>query len=245
MINKQKRKYYLYLNKTRIIFFDLEFYVKQKNRDYLSFSYNPWDKNCTFLGGSFLIMNPAKDFNNSDEYIRNKIKSLWIWNYKNSERNLLLAIFKILKKEQDFVLKAHANSISPILCGIGITHADIPVLMNLFVRFKILTNKESFIFQNKFRTVDLSLLALSSFNFKHYFLYPISKNQILSKFKQEEKFESGTIVWDLYDKKNFKEIQNRTENEVFKTYLCYKLIKKNINYLRELEKIDKKRGKKQ
>ena len=50
------------INKCRIIFFDLEFYVPERSRTKTGFCYNPWDKSCKILGGSFLIANPEKDF---------------------------------------------------------------------------------------------------------------------------------------------------------------------------------------
>ena len=145
-------------NKCRVIFFDLEFYVPESSRIPNTFSYNPWDKQSKFLGGCFFFANPSSDFNLTDQQVHSKIKPLWLWKHK-SERELLVHIYDLLKQAEETVSKAHKNRLYPIMCGIGITTSDVPILFDLFKRYKILSNRDSFIFQNKFRNIDLSQLG--------------------------------------------------------------------------------------
>lgn len=227
------------INKCRVVFFDLEFYVPERCRSKTGFCYNPWDKGCKILGGSFLTANPAKDFGLSDTDVYKKIKSLWLWKH-GSEKELLQQIYNILKSAHDIVHNAHDGAVSPILCGIGITSSDIPILFELFKRFNILTNAEAFAFQNRFRAIDLSQLAITTFNNPNDFLYPKTKGVILSKYLPEIQFESGKSVWELYEQKDHEKIQHRVLEEVSATYSCYNLIKADIAKFKSLELIHKK-----
>ncbi len=246
--NKAKQKYKgkgqkrIVLNKCRVVFFDLEFYVPESSRKEHGFCYNPWDKKSKFLGGSFFLANPVKDFEISELKVKNKTQSLWLWNYQ-SEKQVLENIYQLLEEVLNTVSNAHNGMVTPILCGIGITTSDIPILLELFKRYKILTNAEAFIFQNKFRVVDLSQLAISTFNNGSYFLYPKTKNEILKKYIDGKKFESGKIVWELYESKDYAGIEERVLDEVASTHKCYELIKSDLHKFKALEKAEKKRTK--
>lgn len=223
------------LAKCRIIFLDLEFYVPDGSRSKLGFCYNPWDKNCKLLGGAFLSANPEKDFGRPELDIRKKIESRWLWDCSN-EKELLQSIYDLLRKDFESVRKAHNNSISPILCGIGITSSDIPILFELFKRFNILDNREAFKFQNGFRGLDLSQLALATFNNSGNFLYPKSKSHILHKYLPDKTFDSGKSVWQLYETGDYAGIQSRVFDEIVCTHRCYELIKADLDRFKTLEK---------
>jgi hypothetical protein len=229
-------------SKCRIVFFDLEFYVAENSRSETGFCYNPWDKNCKILGGSFLLANPEKDFGITESDIRRKTKSLWLWEH-GTEKELLQQIYITLKAAYDTVRNAHRNAISPVLCGIGITSSDIPILFELFKRFNILTNQEAFSFQNGFRAIDLSQLAVATFNNPNHFLYPKTKNHILNKYLPSTKFETGKSVWELYETKNYEGIQTRVLDEIVSTHRCYELIKSDLDKFKSLELSHKRREK--
>ncbi|MDH1057430.1 hypothetical protein [Aquipseudomonas alcaligenes] len=230
------------LGKCRIIFFDLEFYVPENSRSKTGFCYNPWDKSCKILGGSFLLANPEKDFGIIESDVYKRTKSLWLWEH-GSEKELLQQIYNTLKGAHEIVRNAHDGAISPILCGIGITSSDIPILFELFKRFGILSNPEAFAFQNSFRAIDLSQLSIATFNNPNNFLYPKTKSHILNKYIPGTKFESGKSVWELYESKEFKEIQARVLSEVYSTHRCYELIKSDLDKFKSLELSNKKREK--
>jgi hypothetical protein len=226
--------------KCRTIFFDLEFYVPESSRKEVGLNYNPWDKKSKLIGGSFLSVNPEANFNQTDLKNKSEIKSFWIWDY-GSEKELLKDIYSFIKKISDTVRKAHQGKHSSVLCGIGITSSDVPVLFELFKRYQILTNSEAFIFQNELRSIDLSQLALMSFNSKIDYLYPKTKNDILNKFQRGKKFECGKSVWDLYEGKMFSDIETRVIDEVMCTFFSYKLLLEEIRKFKALESKEKKR----
>ena len=226
--------------KCRTIFFDLEFYVPESSRKETGLNYNPWDKQSKLIGGSFLSVCPEVNFTQSDQKNENEIRSFWIWDY-NSEKELLDAIYDFIKKNSDVVRKAHQGRHSSVLCGIGITSSDIPVLFELFKRFKLLSNADAFVLQNEIRSIDLSQLALMSFNCKSDYLYPKTKNDILNKYQQGKKFECGTSVWALYEENRFKDIELRVVDEVMCTFGVYKSILEDIRKFKKLEANEKKR----
>lgn len=234
------RSHRITLGKCRIIFFDLEFYVPENSRSKAGFCYNPWDKSCKILGGSFFLANPKKDFGITESDVYKKTKSLWLWDH-SSEKELLQQIYNTLKGAHDIVRNAHDGAVSPVLCGIGITSSDIPILFELFKRFGILTNLEAFAFQNSFRAIDLSQLSIATFNNKDNFLYPRTKSLILNKYTPGKRFASGRSVWDLYEAKDFKEIQDRVLSEVYSTHRCYELIKSDLDKFKSLEESQKER----
>lgn len=228
--------------KCRIIFFDLEFYVPESSRVEHGLCYNPWDKSCKLLGGAFLIANPGSDFDVTDKYLDSKTKSLWLWQH-NSERDLLLKVYQILKKAEETVSNAHDNRLSPLLCGIGISSSDTPILFELFKRYQILSNIEAFKLQSRFRSIDLSQLAITMFNNSNHFLYPKTKNVILNKYFRDVKFDKSESVWELYENNDFKSIESRTRDEVFYTHKCYEKIYADILKFKNLEKYDIRRKK--
>ena len=216
--------------------------MPESGRDKSGFCYNPWDKRCKLLGGSFFIANPEKDLSKSSENINSKVKSLWLWN-KKSERELLEDIYHLLKSTSEIVKKAHNGKVSALLCGIGITTSDVPILIDLFKRYKILSNEESFSFQNEFRLIDLSQLSIATFNNSNNFLYPKQKSLLLQKYIPEKKFESGKSVWGMYDEKQYDQIESRVVDEVVCTHECYIKILANVREFKRLEKNHKRQQK--
>lgn len=189
---------------------------------------------------------PDTDFGISDDKIIKKIKPLWIWNH-DSEKSLLKSIFNLLKNAQETVYNAHKGMVSPVLCGIGITSSDIPILFELFKRYQILTNAEAFSFQNKFRVVDLSQLSISTFKISNNFLYPKSKSHIINKYISKTPFEQGKVVWKLYESKYYNQIESRVMDELIYTHKSYQLIISELGHYKSLEmkakRLDKMRVK--
>ncbi len=131
--------------------------------------------------------------------------------------------------------QAHDGKISAVLCGIGITHSDVPILFELFKRYKLLTNAEAFVLQNQFRIIDLSQIATATLKNKSGFLYPVPKNGLTTKYLGGKLFEDGRNVWSLYETKDFNSINKRVNEEVLVTYECYKRIIQESRMLKDLE----------
>ncbi|HGS5155095.1 TPA: hypothetical protein ACMDT1_001673 [Vibrio parahaemolyticus] len=225
------------------VIFDLEFYVPEQSRKEVGFCYNPWDKASRILGGSFLSINGFTVDKTHDNAISKKIKNYWLWDHENNERALLETILDVLVKASEKVSKAHNGTRSAVLCGIGISYSDVPILFELFKRYKLLSNQQAFELQNKFRVIDLSQMATPLFNLNTGYLYPIPKNGLMDKFVKGVKFEPGSSVWDMYEEKNYSLIESRVKSEISATYLCYKNIIEESRRLKskevELKKLTK------
>lgn len=232
----------LKINKCRIVFLDLEFYVPVTSRVETGLCYNPWNENCKLIGGAFLVANPAKDFDITDEEVLKKIESFWLWNFKD-EQELLKNIYELLKRTLSLVHDAHQKKVSPLLCGIGITSSDVPTLIELFKRYKILSNAEAFKFQSDFRIIDLSQLGIACFNNSNSYLYPQVKSNLLNKYMPDKKFESSKSVWDFYESNDHAAISSRVNDEIAATHTVYKCILSDYKKFKALEKEEKYRVK--
>ncbi len=232
------------LNQCRIVFFDLEYYVPQKHRRQSGLNYNPWLKECKLLGGTFFNANPSTDIQcDSESIIKSKrMKSFWLWNEKN-EAALVKKIFEYLNQIKQTMHRATNGNLSPLLCGIGISASDVPALIDLFKRYRLLTNAEAFRFQNSFRIIDLSQLSIACFNPSNAFIKPKTKNELLTKFKHKQTFESGKNVWSLFENKRLKLIESRVVDEIIATHHIYKQLLLSFRQFKQLEEKEKKRQK--
>jgi hypothetical protein len=176
------------------VIFDLEFYVPKKSRKEVGFSYNPWDRASKLLGGNFLSINGFTVDKTLDSDTIKKMKSYWLWEHENNERALLETILDELRKVSEKVGKANSGTRSAVLCGIGVSSSDVPILFELFKRYKLLSNQDAFELMNKFRVIDLSQVATPLYNLNTGYLYPITKNILMNKFVRGMKFDSGSSV---------------------------------------------------
>lgn len=215
------------------VIFDLEFYVPDISRKEIGFCYNPWHKKSKILGGSFLSINGFTVDNTNVNTVSKKIKGFWLWEYENNERDLLQVILDFLVKASEKVNKAHNGTRSAVLCGIGISSSDVPILFELFKRYKLLSNQQAFELQNKFRIIDLSQIVVPLFNLNVAYFYPVPKNGLMNKFVKGVKFEPGSRVWGMYEEKQYSQIESRVKSEIYATYECYKKI---IDESRRLKK---------
>lgn len=225
------------LTTAKILFFDLEYYVQENRRNVKGLKYNPWSGICSFIGGGFLSYTPNQSMKIEDTAIKSKIDCFLAWNYEN-ERKLVVDIFKYLMDIFDDVEYGKSKGVYPVLCGIGITHSDVPALIELAKKHNIFTPEEAFSFQSRFRTVDLSVYSIGLFRSNKNFVYPQRKNTILNKIFPDKKFESGTSVWDLYENAEYGVIEDRVKSEVTSTFCLLRDIRrlymKHLDSYREL-----------
>ena len=240
VIRNSMSNFRIKLHKCRVIFFDLEFYVPSEGRNKKGFCYNPWHDDHRLLGGSFLVANPQKDFVHNSKIDSGKVESLWLWDHE-SEKELLESIYGLIRSSYDVVYSAHQGKVSPVLCGIGISSSDVPILFELFKKHSLISNAEAFYFQNSLRVIDISQLSIGVFNNANRFMYPKTKKSILQKYLPERKFDDGKSVWDLYDSNNRLAIEDRVVDEVLCTYECYIKILEDFSNFKAMEK-NKKRS---
>ena len=223
------------IDKCRIVFLDLEFYVPQGSRGQSGLCYNPWDESCKLIGGAFLVVNPAKDLDMKNGEVSAKIQTLMLWDFKD-EKELITNIYNLLNRALSLVHDAHNKRISPLLCGIGITSSDIPILIELFKRYELLSYSQAFKFQSDFRIIDLSQLGIACFNNSNGYLYPKVKSSLLKKYIPSKKFDTGKSVWNLYESNDRSAIISRVCEEIEVTYTIYRSIISDYQKFKYLEK---------
>jgi hypothetical protein len=204
---------------TEMIFFDLEFYIPEqdRNRPGASLLANPGRTGHHLLGGVFSRFWPLKD----------KISELsfdhfWFWDYKN-EKQLLKVIFDYFKESWDSIRDKEPRHADLILCGIGISRFDLPILYIRSLIKKIDTNENIFELYFKTKPVDLSNVTIPFFN-REKVMYPKTANQILTRFSLEKNLASSMNVWEKFDNKDYEWIQQRTENEVKNSIKLYTIL---------------------
>ena len=97
IMNKSIVQYYP--EKTQILFFDLEFYVPENDREgRLGLKANPYKNGHFLIGGTFLRYFPL--LNHEKNNIK---KEFWIWNYNNSEKEMLKNILKFVEDSWNII----------------------------------------------------------------------------------------------------------------------------------------------
>jgi hypothetical protein len=110
-----------------------------------------------------------------------------------------------------------------ILCGVGITRFDLPILYIRSVRNKIDNEENIFDIYFKTKPVDLGIVGISFFN-REKVMYPKTANQLFNRFGMNIEKGSSTQVWDRYDNKEYEWIEKRCEDEVADAIKIYRII---------------------
>lgn len=206
-------------NKTRVLFLDLEYYVPEEDRCKINLggmSFSPTSLSHKVIGGCFQIYYPIKNT------VDPNISSIWEWNV-GSEENVIREIHKIFSNLWKGILKS--GNCSPMCCGIGISHSDLPVLYTKMLQYKLDTPENLFYLIFGTRQLDLSCIVAGQFTSKRndYFFYPSIKNQLYQKYLPHAKrAEQAISVWKYYDEKNFKALEDRTRLEIIDSLKIYK-----------------------
>lgn len=211
---------------TQIIFFDLEFYVPKpdRRRNGYPFKSNPCRAEHLLLGGVFQKQFPLQEGQPP------QTDSFWLWQMLD-EKAVIQAIYDYFRNAWQEILKRKDHA-SVIAVGVGISRVDIPFLYAKAVQHKIDSAENLFDCFFNIRTVDLSMLAIPYFRPKEdkkRVLYPKSKNDLLQKFGIEGVKVSGHNVWDAYEARDFRGIEQRTENEVAEIVQLYDQICQHLH----------------
>lgn len=214
-----------------MLFFDLEFYVPEEDRKKSKISLRfraPKDKH-VLLGGVFV---KVKDYQ-VHRPKKNDFKSFWIWNEQNydndilcAERRVVASIYRFFKntweEEYDSYIKWRRSKKKETktnphydlrTCGTGIARVDLPTLYIKGNIHKVADPNELFEVFLATTPLDLTDVAIPIVKPKGKIIKPIPTTDILKHFNLGEK-ESGQKVWELYETKKFKEIEQRTLEEV-------------------------------
>lgn len=227
-------------NKTKVIFFDLEYFVPLEARGRKSpggLSFSPVSPGHKILGGTFQTFYP----------ILNELlppRQIWEWGV-GSEKAVLQQVLELLKQEWRAIeSKNHAGSL--MLSGIGISHSDIPTLLAKMVAHDIDAPARIYDLITGCRQIDLSTATYCQFSSgQGYFAYPKTKADLYQKYLSGRTMGSGKSVWDLYEAREFLAIEARSTQEVTDSITIYKamfdLKKRMIKSLERMKKLDKAR----
>ncbi len=227
-----------YPNKTKIIFFDLEYYVPATDRERKTpggMTFSPVLPGHKIIGGTFLTYYPM------DDRLGKRI-DLWEWKL-GSERNVLQAIFDLLQREwKSIEAKDQAGSL--MLSGIGISHSDIPSLLARLTSCSIADSARIYDILCGCRQIDLSTATYCQFSFNQsYFAYPKTKSALYQKYLNGKKMESGKSVWAHYESENYQAIESRSNDEINDALAIYKsmfdLKKQHDASLKRLKRLEK------
>lgn len=206
--------------RTQIIFFDLEFYVPECDRDdgRIGLKANPYRDNHFLIGGTFHRYFPLLENEN-----RNVRRQYWIWKYNNSEEKMLRDILKFIEESWNIIKKKN-NQAELFFSGIGISRADIQYLFARSLKLKLRTAEELYNIFYKARFLDFETIVIPYFNNKDNMLRTKSTNEIIAKFKIERDRGAAADIWPQFDNKEYKAIQERNVNEVSDLLIIYKTV---------------------
>jgi len=198
-----------YEQKGPILFFDLEYYVPEKDRKKQGYTlrYNPTLKDHFIIGGVFALYDPLEQDIDDVE-----LTQYWIWDF-DDEKQLLEAIYKYFKKAWDNQKKQRQEL---DLCGIGISKSDVPAL---YIRSAL--NQVNFpmnLYNIYFKTqhIELNSVAIPFYNGQKR-MHPVCTNDICDFLKIKSDKIPSKEVWKKIDDNNDegrKAIMERTKAEV-------------------------------
>ena len=224
--------------RTKLLFFDLEYYVPLADRSRKSLTgmlFAPSLPGHKILGGTFQCYYPMLD--RLDPPVQH-----WEWHH-GSEQAMLRSIYELLRAQwRSIAAKAEMGSL--MLGGVGISHSDVPALLWKLKSHRIAAEDETYDTLCGCRQIDLTTATFSQFAFNTgYFAYPKSKAHLYQKYLAGKQVESGKVVWQAYEARNFAAIEARSTEEVADAVAIYKsmveLKKRTDSQLRRLKKLEK------
>lgn len=225
-------------DKTKIVFFDLEYFVPPESRDRKApggMKFSPLLPGHRILGGTFQTYFPMLDK-------LQPAKQIWEWR-AGSEKAVLQEMLDLLKAEwKDIEKKPDLGSL--MLGGIGISHSDIPALLAKMVAHELDAPARIHDLLCGCRQIDLTTATYCQFSFNHaYFSYPKSKAHLYHKYLGVKSAEAGTAVWQYFEAADYAAIEGRALSEVWDSVAIYKQMietkKRQDRQLARLKKLEK------
>jgi len=215
---------------TEIVFFDVEWYVPPTQRESKGASMlaNPHKEGQMLIGGVFAKFHPLRERINDIKY-----DHFWLWN-ETDEETLVRKIYEYIKAEWRNFENTHWSQADLILCGQGISRFDVPILYIQCVNYEVDSKDEIYYTFFKTKQVDISNVTIPLIWAD--VMYPSNWNLISRRFGFNRLKESGANVWDMYDNRQYGEIEKRTEQEVRDCVNIYELIIKKFMKSRNKER---------
>lgn len=204
-------------DRTRILFFDLEYYVPPEDRSRPTPSgmrFSPHMPSHRLLGGAFLTYLPMLDRVSSRH-------EFWTWSHAD-EATMLQALCAHLQAEWKPYADPRQEG-TPILAGIGIGHSDVPCLATRIAQHGVMDPVQAHDLLYGCRQIDLGVASFGQFALNHpYFAYPKTKRQLYEKYADGKRIDPGRAVWDLYDRGDHAAIEVRCREEVEDALAIYR-----------------------
>lgn len=204
-------------DRTRILFFDLEYYVPPEDRARPApggMRFSPHLPSHRLLGGAFLSYLPMLDRVASRH-------EFWTWSHAD-EASMLRALCAHLQAEWKPYADPRQEG-TPILAGIGIGHSDVPCLAARIALHGTMDPVRAHDLLYGCRQLDLGVACFGQFALNHpYFAYPKTKRQLYEKYADGKRIDPGRAVWDLYDRGDHAAIEARCREEVEDALAIYR-----------------------
>ncbi len=211
-----------------MICFDLEFYVPKKDRDgaMTPLRVNPCKEGHHLVGGVLVNMNrdPRRSVPREQYF-----QQFWAWkedknyhptaNHARGEKLVLKKIFNFFQRSWNFL---SANStrkrkrLQLMLLGTGIARVDLPFLFIRSQKHQIAPDDVLFQTYLAGYPIDMTNVGLGR---KEAFespgaIKPIATSELMATCNMKSSKESGMIVWDWVDQKEYQRVEERTLKEV-------------------------------
>ena len=223
----------VFTSRSRILFFDLEYWVPpeaQRSR-FGSLLANPGREGQKIIGGTFCLMDPTqvRDWPTNAEDI--EMANFWVWDYED-EKSMLSDIIDYLRSCWSSLEGKKDREADLILCGIGVSRFDVPVIAFRCSELGVATNEDLWEVLFTTKQVDLSNVGIPYPSKRDrdgsWVLYPRTANELCREFGVDSVKPSGKRVWDMYLAEDFQGIRSRTEGEVFDSITVYRKMRKRI-----------------
>lgn len=211
-----------------MLFFDLEAYAPPHERaaSRSSLVVNPARPGHVLLGGCFFSKRFAEPMPPSPVF-----QGLWLWDFA-SEVELLRAIQARFEEEwrrqrEENVRILGKPAVDLVVCGAGIAKFDLPALYSRCLLHALAPAEELFELFFKARPIELSNEA--SFLFpEEPVLYPKTTREMAGRLGLRERKGSSKSVWDSYEQRDYRAIEQRTEEELRLVLDIYERLRERI-----------------
>lgn len=211
-----------------MLFFDLEAYAPPHEREASrsSLVVNPARPGHVLLGGCFFSKRFAEPMPTDPVF-----QGLWLWDFA-SEAELLRAIQARFEEEwrrqrEENVRILGKPAVDLVVCGAGIAKFDLPALYCRCLLHALAPPEELFELFFKARPIELSNEA--SFLFpEEPVLYPKTTREMAGRLGLSERKGSSKSVWDSYEQRDYRAIEQRTEEELRLVLAIYERLRERI-----------------
>ena len=223
----------VFTTNSRTLFFDLEYWVPteaQRGR-FGSLLANPGREGQMIIGGTFCLLETTDVKNWPKKPEDAKMANFWIWDFED-ESSMLSAMVEYLRGCWTTLEGKKDREADLVLCGIGISRFDVPVIAFRCNELGVETNEELWEALFTTKQVDLSNVGIAYPSERDrrdkWALYPRTANELCREFGVSSVKPSGKRVWDMFAEGDHQGIRSRTEGEVWDSISLYVKIKERV-----------------